>query len=248
MIILQRWYGRLGNNIIQLSNILDIAILYKHNILFYKMKSTFFDLDIISKYFSKFDNETILRNKYGFFYKNRNPYSKEISELTDKEKEKLLQEKSKILKDAFKIKDVDKLDENHLVIYIRSGDIFTRNPHSYYIPPPLSYYTKYIDKGKYEKIIIVSEDNNNPVVNKLLELYDNSIWEINKLEKDIKILLGATNIIQSVGTMVPSLMLLSDNIKIYYTTDDENLEEYYKVMKPWKFTNEQKEFMMIYKL
>ena len=39
-------------------------------------------------------------------------------------------------------------------------------------------------------------------------------------------------------------MLLSDNIKHIYTTDDENLEEYYKVVKPWKCTNKQKEFMM----
>lgn len=247
MIILKNWYGRLGNNIIQLSNIIDIALLYKHNIIF-KSTHPFFDLDIISKYFSKYDNEKILTNNDNFFYKPRNPYYKEISEITDKEKEKLLQEKSEILKDAFKIKDVDKLDENHLVIYIRSGDVFKCNPHSYYIPPPLSYYTKYIDKGKYEKIIIVSEDNKNPVVNKLLELYDNSIWEINKLEKDIKILLGAANIIQSVGTMVPSLMLLSDNIQICYTTDGEDLEDYYKVMKPWKYTNEQKEFMMTYQL
>ena len=247
MIILKNWYGRLGNNIIQLSNIIDIALLYKHNIIF-KSTHPFFDLDIISKYFSKYDNEKILTNNDNFFYKPRNPYFKEISEITDKEKEKLLQEKSEILKDAFKIKDVDKLDENHLVIYIRSGDVFKCNPPSYYIPPPLSYYTKYIDKGKYEKIIIVSEDNKNPVVNKLLELYDNSIWEINKLEKDIKILLGAANIIQSVGTMVPSLMLLSDNIQICYTTDGEDLEDYYKVMKPWKYTNEQKEFMMTYQL
>jgi hypothetical protein len=48
--------------------------------------------------------------------------------------------------------------------------------------------------------------------------------------------------------MVPSLMLLSDNIKICYTTDGEDLEDYYKVMKPWKYTNEQKEFMMTYQL
>ena len=40
--------------------------------------------------------------------------------------------------------------------------------------------------------------------------------------------------------------VLKDNI--WLNTDDENLEEYYKVVKPWKCTNKQKEFMMIYKL
>ena len=38
MIIVNDWYGRLGNNIIQLANIIDLALFYKHNINF-KSKS-----------------------------------------------------------------------------------------------------------------------------------------------------------------------------------------------------------------
>ena len=72
-----------------------------------------------------------------------------------------------------------------------------------------------ISKYKYEKIHIICEDTINPVVNKLLKLYKNAIYEKNTLEKDIRIILGATNIIYSVGTFIPSLMLLSSNIKNY---------------------------------
>ena len=35
MLILKKWCGRLGNNIIQLSNIIDIALKEEHNITFY---------------------------------------------------------------------------------------------------------------------------------------------------------------------------------------------------------------------
>ena len=67
------------------------------------------------------------------------------------------------------------------------------------MPPPLSYYIKEINKYNYEKIYIVCEDRVNPVVNKLLELYENAIHNINSLEEDIRIILGAKNIIYSIS-------------------------------------------------
>ena len=63
-------------------------------------------------------------------------------------------------------------------------------------------------------IIIVSEDKKNPVVEKLLKLYKNSEYNKNSLTKDIKIILGATNIVYSVGTFIPSILLMSNNYKI----------------------------------
>ena len=92
------------------------------------------------------------------------------------------------------IKDIPKLDINDVVIHIRGGDIFTTCIHPLYIPLPLSYYIKQINKHKYRKIIIVSEDKLNPVVNKLLELYDNSCHSINSLEDDIKITSSSVDI------------------------------------------------------
>ena len=130
----------------------------------------------------------------------------------------LAEERNKILQKAFLINNINKLPENDLVIHIRSGDIFNSKPHPNYIPPPLSYYTKEIDKYKYEKIHIICEDTINPVTNELRKLYKNAVYEKNTLEKDIRIILGATNIIYSVGTFIPSLMLLSDNNKYLQLT------------------------------
>ena len=75
------------------------------------------------------------------------------------------------------------------------------------------------------------------------------MYNKNSIEKDIKLILGATNIIYSVGTFVPSLLLMSDNIKYLYWKDfnNEELEDYYKINKPWKNTKEQRDYILIYK-
>lgn len=241
MIILDAWYGRLGNNIIQLSNIIDIAIAYKHNIKIKVKKLHFFDLSVIEKCFNEYNNNEIITDKYNFFYNSRLPFSKDIFKQN-------IEERNKILQKAFLISTINKLPENDIVIHIRSGDIFSSNPHPNYVPPPLSYYTKEIDKYKYEKIHIICEDTINPVVNELRKLYKNAVYERNTLEKDIRIILGATNIIYSVGTFIPSLMLLSNNNKYLYGKEcnNEELKEYYKIMKPWKNTIEQRNYILTY--
>ncbi len=154
-----------------------------------------------------------------------------------------IEERNKILQKAFLINNINKLPENDVVIHIRSGDIFSSKPHPNYVPPPLSYYTKEIDKYKYEKIRIICEDTINPVVNELLKLYKNAVYEKNTLEKDIRIILGATNIIFSVGTFIPSLMRFSNNNKYLSLL---KLKEYYKIMKPWKNTIEQYNYILTY--
>ena len=125
-------------------------------------------------------------------------------------------------------------------------ELFSRNPHAMYIPPPLSYYTKEIDKFKYGKIHIISEDTVNPVVNELLKLYKNAVYKKNSLEDDIKIILGATNIIFSIGTFIPSLTLLSKNIKSICGYNLNSDEEYKKIMYPWKNTIEQRNYILTY--
>ena len=237
MIVLNNLCGRLGNNIQQLCNIIDIAITYKHNLKL-TVKINFFDLSVIENYFNKYNNsEIITENKTHFFNKNILPFPNDIFG-------KNVKERNKILQNAFLIKNNNKLNENDIVIHIRSGDTFSSNPHPSYVPPPLSYYIKEIDKCKYEKIHIICQDTKNPVVNELLKLYKNAVYEKNTLEKDIIIILGATNIIFSVGTFIPSLMLLSKNIKNLY--GKKELKEYYKIMKPWKNTIVQRNYILTY--
>ena len=245
MIIINNWYGRLGNNIRQISNVIDLAIVYKHNVKF-NVKHKFFDLTIIENYFNKYNNSKIIT---GSFFKQQKlsytpKWNLQLNEVFNLHQE----EKKELLKQSFIIKNIKKLHENDLVIHIRSGDIFSSNPHRNYVPPPLVYYTKQINKNNFDNIIIICEDKKNPVVNKLLELYKNATYNKHSLQKDIELILGASNIIFSVGTFIPSLMLMSDNIKYLYGKDcnNEELEDYYKVMKPWKNTEKQRDYILTY--
>ena len=142
MIIFNNLAGRLGNNIRQLSNIIDIAIAYKHNIKINVKELNVFDFSVIEKYFNKYNNSEIITDNNNFFYSSRLPFSNDIFKQS-------IEERNKILQKAFLINNINKLPENDIVIHIRSGDIFESNPHPIYVPPPLSYYTKEIDKRKY---------------------------------------------------------------------------------------------------
>ena len=261
MIILNAWIGRLGNNIIQLFNIIHIALAFKHNIKI-NVQHIFFDVSLIEKYFNNYNNSEIITDEFSFFYTDRLPFSNDIFKQN-------VEERNKILQKAFLINNINKLPENDLVIHIRSGDLFSSYPHPNYVPPPLSYFTKEIDKYKYKKIHIICEDTINPVVNELLKLYKNAVYKKNTLEEDIRIILGATNIIFGVGTFIPALMMLSNNIKYISTfpiknfkdlyniykmllinmvcfDEDDDEEEYYKVMKPWKNTIVQRNYILTY--
>ena len=85
-------------------------------------------------------------------------------------------------------------------------------------------------------------------MNKLLKLYKNAVYNKNSLTEDIKIILGATNIISSVGTLVSSLIMLSNNIKNCYgkSFNNEELEEYYLIMKPWINSKKQRDYILTY--
>jgi len=85
----------------------------------------------------------------------------------------------------------------------------------------------------------------------LQRIYHNAIHTNNSFDKDIRIILGATNIIYSVGTLIPSLMVLSDNVKNIcgdmWATNTE-LTDYYKKMGPWCCSKQQLRLMLSYRI
>jgi hypothetical protein len=214
--IIKYWYGRLGNNIIQVQNAIFCGLYYNYNIII--PPHNFFNKTFI-KINTENNKENI--NIELFFYREEliKKFSKHPFE---NNKEKCLE----ILLDLFVInyKDLDILDNNDCLIHIRSGDLFIKNPHSFYIPPPLSYYTEILNKNKFNKIYLISEDNINPCISKLLKLYPNIIYQNNNLVDNIKLILSAQNIITSIGTFVESVIIFTKYTKkiykINYNYDD----------------------------
>jgi hypothetical protein len=238
------WFCRLGNNIIQLRNVLAIGIYYGYNIEIPKHK--FFNRTYIEITKETKNNTEIFIDKQGsnFFYRNKiTNFPQNIYTLNqDKIKE--------ILLDLFTIKydSLKKLNDNDVVIHIRSGDIFHNNIHPLYICPPLSYYIDIIEKNNFESIYLVAEDTKNPCINKLLELYPKIIFKNCSLEEDIKIILSSVNIIGSFGTFIPALSDLTYNIKKIYMPDYTfEYAHYRSLMFPWKNTPEQLNIMLNYK-
>lgn len=272
MIVINKWYGRLGNNIIQLKNALHIGIFNNVNV---KIPNhNFFNTNIIfinSNNSNNDNNNTQINNitdKFDFFYKDRINVNKEIFDVNNERIKQILQSIVNITIDNNNNDDNDdRIKQNTLIIHIRSGDIFSGYPHPKYIPPPYKYYSDIIDTNNYKFIQIISEDEKNPVIKKLLSNYPNIKYKKQSLIQDIKIILNNQNIVSSIGTFIPALLYISNNVKKNYNIsynkffldfvnfEDKNViyntinyQDYYDKIKPWKANNEQIKLLLNYNL
>ncbi len=108
---------------------------------------------------------------------------------------------------------------NDLYIHIRSGDIFATPRNNSYSQPPLCFYEKVLNKFKFKKVYIISQKDNNPVINKILNKYDNVIYNKNLLIFDIAYLLNSFNIVQSTSSFLLSIIKLNDKLKVLFEYD-----------------------------
>ena len=77
--------------------------------------------------------------------------------------------KNEIIKNLPKVH----ISNDSLFFHIRSDDIFTVNQNRLYAQPPLCFYEAILNNFKFNNIYIISKDNNNPVIEKLINYYSN---------------------------------------------------------------------------
>ena len=106
-----------------------------------------------------------------------------------------------------------------LYIHIRSGDIFSSWVIASYSQPPLCFYQKILHQFKFRKIYIISIDDKNPVIGKLLKKYRNVQYKTNSLETDIAYLTQAYNLVGSVSSFSLAAIKLNNNLKNYWEYD-----------------------------
>ena len=252
----------------QLLNAINIAIFYNYNVILPKSKYFNTTYICINDKTNVMQRLSFWGRKWGCFknYNITNPdeffnLENKIKNIDKKVFDLNKDETVEIIRNFFVIKNTPPLNINDLVIHIRSGDVFIKNPNGRYIMPPLSYYADIIDNNNFDEIYLIAEDTKNPCVNGLLKLYPKIRFKLQSLDEDIKLILGATNLAMSNGTMTSALLIFSTNIKNLYKASyshknrfldkiklfETELDEYEKYMTPWKNTPEQLNIMMTYK-
>ena len=136
--------------------------------------------------------------------------------------------KNEIKKNLPKIKT----NQTDLFIHLRSGDIFKYRPNINfnYAQPPLCFYQSIITTFNFTKIItiyIISQDKENPIIDILIEKFPNIIFNKNKLEKDVSILVNAYNIVGSISSFFTTLIIINDNLENIWEFDNYRLTEKY---------------------
>jgi hypothetical protein len=208
-IIISKWSGRLGNNLIQLSNALFLCLKYKCQLEypehpFLRRKTfTFSEASPKQFYINFFYDRNDCRGVFPSLAERQYIFHNYVSELL-----------------TF---DLDRqplpLDENRLVLQIRSGDTFGQRLIPTYVPSPVSYYSKIIKMYKDQAVVIVCEDLRNPSIEFLAQNYPNCTIQSSDLESDVQTLVNASHLVLSIGTFGLVWALMSKRLRHLYVND-----------------------------
>jgi len=209
-IYLPEWYGRLGNNIIQLLNCVTFGLQNNYDIIRFPNHYAFNTTEIILNKSSNIlepIKNYIAKDEYCFYFmaiNNKILYDINIKELFNK-----------YIKNIFiNIIRYDLCIDYDLTIYFRSGDIFEGKMNDDYVQPPLSFYEEIVN-GK-SNIILITENLNNPIA----KLYSNKyLWNQNDIFNDINILINSKELVIGNSVFCLLILLLSDKIEKIYVAD-----------------------------
>jgi hypothetical protein len=266
---IQIWCGRFGNNIQQISN----AIFYcQENELNFNCP----DNELIKSFNVSFN--TINKNCYPGLYFFHTPSEigdgKPDFNISNIKKLKLVRREicKNFIYNNLKINfdNIKELDDNILIMNVRSGDIFSRENYycpvvSNYLQNPLKYYLDII--VNYDKVIVLTEDYENPIISELSKI-DKVEIKILPIIETIELMLSTRNLVTSGVSSFPiACALLSKNIKKIYCSNlylneilnykdlidtdidviitEINQDRYIK-WNEWLNTSEQKKIMLDY--
>ncbi len=217
--------GRLGNQLLNIILAISLCIQYDINLIKLPTKPLFYDKDFIFINYPvlKYDSDIYHKSEV-FYMHNFWMYDFKLFKL-----KKYSNKIKSIINKIFFFPKIKHFNNNILHIHIRSGDIMQGNKGNCMVQPPCIFYENEIIKRKWDKVIIISEDTNNPCIKYLIEKYDNVIYfGKNSLEYDINELLSATNIMCGRGTFIQTLSLFMPHLQqIHYPDDGDDRIHYF---------------------
>ena len=230
---LNYYFSRFGNNLQQIA----IGVLYSkiHKGNFYSPPHEHIkEFSVINN--EIFDKFSLFKKRYRFFYfhdkkdfAGKKLKSEDVINNIQKTFKEHIRKNIKFLKDH-------PIDEDTLVIHIRSGDIFIDKKKDYY-QNPINFYIEIMKE--YKKVVVVtSEDKLNPICSEL-EKISKVTFQTLSMETDFNILYNSKNLATSgVGTFPIAAALLSKELNNFYYTNlylDEHLNP--KMLKDSKIVH-----------
>ena len=214
-----RRLGRFGNNVVQIRNAITMALQHgipriihqSHDIIFDVPKKkpctmSFIHLLMINMGILRLFGLSIL---YGFMYPSFDYNLRDSIKVSNLVRE--------YYKQVFNFK-YEPHNRNDLVIHVRSGDIFIHKGKHIkgHGQPPYDYYKTIIESGNWDRVIVVAQDELNPIIKKLKNEF-NAEFKLNDLKTDIEQILNANTIVAGNGTFVPGILSLSlGKKKVFY--------------------------------
>ena len=239
---------------------------------FLKLMETDFSVhphDLINEiYFGDLNKDQIRSSRFFYYESENRDFNINLDYLYNNIRKVALE----YVRPNLKVPNLPSLDDNTIVIHIRSGDLFetiydesSENVQNVnYITNPLKYYLTLVDM--FDNVIVVTEkDSYNPIVEKLREIKKVTI-QSKSLEEDFTTLISAKNLASSgVGTFCVSAALCNSNLTNFYCTNlmltehlnynmivGENVKlnimelNNYIQIGEWKNTKKQRNFILNY--
>jgi hypothetical protein len=240
-IIVSNWYGRLGNNLIQMWNSLAIAEALGAFRVSWPSKHELLGpiVDARKEYQVGPSRQVLeeLRVKRGEFFFNEDLPELELSDDSKRHWARQLN-----LAEYLTFVPLDQLDSavsSGLVIHVRSGDFENGNWRNY-IQPPLAYYMTVIrhfqqstaasQQGTTRVLLVSESDRVNPVVNALIATFRETSSRIeiqaqasDDLKKDISTLVNARHLVIGAGTFAYALALCNVHLETLYCPSFHNV-------------------------
>lgn len=200
--IIKTWFGRTGNNLIQVINCIHFSFyVQKYEKISFPQHRFFSTREIKSL---ELVEETVKKtlDKDQFFYAKKLGFVLSPKQMRDIAQKYVVP----VLNLNLDLKDMN----NSVSIHLRGGDIMLSHPT--FIQPPWLYYKTILENNHFNTVHVVHEDNSNSCIDKLKELpetYCQSSTEKHDLEK----LCMAENLIMSFSTFSLFVFFVSKNIK-----------------------------------
>ena len=203
------WFGRLGNNLLQLANVLHLSEETRSEALVDRHPF----LNKTSWNFREQHDKCQLAVTDDYFFSNVCPSLLDKTVFSVKAQRSILQEhvlpafQSGIYRSTHTV-----------VVHVRGGDVFSTGPPSIYVQPPLAFYRAVLNLPKFDgaKIIVSTEDDRNPVVNALRKLHRGRITVLTDLKQGIATVLGAQHLILGHSSFSELLGMMARDLQSVY--------------------------------